>query len=388
MYKKLNETKRKRLDEEAIERLLRMVKSKNKIESNFNRPLNELVFEFTMTSGPDLLVNNWPGYHSTGIALETDKKESNITREKIINILESSFNCTAKLIASSITDPQHGPARNYWYSLGNEFFVIIYSRRLWVYNSNLDIIIKIEELLKEFSIKSDKQIFLLTSGIDGVNLTPSKYINQPLVYENYTEQVSKSLKKALEWSQEKKPKGRILIMSGPPGTGKSYAIRGLISESAGVDWALIPSYLVPELSSPNIIASLITDRSDPDRPLNLIIEDADSLLKKREENSPDIISQVLNLGDGILGEMVNVKLIMTTNCPRVNMDEAIIRRGRLNAFIDFGTLPPEQATNIYKKLSNKDVIYTKNMILCDIYADAYEQEENNIPKKEMLGNYL
>lgn len=341
---------------------------------------NVFSIEFGLANGIELKVVDWPEYHSTYINI--DKHTFKSTKEKIFYILKSHFSDY-----SCIGSAKDSAKNKYFIYKFEKFYVSTFSSKIYFYSPELQVIEKIEELTKEFSTSSDKQIYLLTSTIDGITLTPSKEINEPFIFDNYTKDIADQLKNALSWSQEIKPKGRILIMSGPPGTGKSYAIRGLISESNGVDWALVPSYLVPELSSPSIIASLMNERHDSERPLNLIIEDADSLLKKREESNPDVISQVLNLGDGILGELINVKLIMTTNCPRVNMDDAITRRGRLNAFIDFKSIPPEQAESIYKKLTNKEIKYTQNKVLCDIYADTYNQD-TNIPKKEMVGNYL
>ncbi len=356
---------------------------------SFEHPpvLNKPVLELSVNGNPRICIDTWDQYHGTMIPIDVGSKY-NI--KEIITLFETTFNLKSKLVGSSVpssTEHARFSDRSYWYRLGEELEVVFYTKRIWAYSSNLDNILKIEELLENIYQKSDNRVYYLTSTTDGITLTPSKKIVQPLVYENYTDSVAMALKKALDWSMEESPKGRILIMSGPPGTGKSFAIRGLISTSQKVDWALVPSYIVPELTSPNMIASLMTERSDNTKPLNLIIEDADSLLKKREESNADIISQILNLGDGIFGEMINVKLIMTTNCPRVNMDDAITRRGRLNSFIDFELLPPEQAEAVYSKLANKAITYREPKALCDIYADANDQEVH-LPKKELSGNYL
>lgn len=334
--------------------------------------------------GPELRITDWPEYHCSFIRIDKDNNFK--IKEQVISALSIVFGAPTILSTCRI-DNSTSSFRHSLYSF-KEFVINFTFTKIYFYSYDYETLLKIEGLLKEFVIKHDnKQVYLLVSCADGITLSPSKYINEPLIYTNYEKEVSEALKKALKWSQEKQPRGRILIMSGPPGTGKSYAIRGLISESTGVDWALIPSYLVPELSSPSVIASLINERSDQDRPLNLIVEDADNLLKRREENNADIISQVLNLGDGILGELVNIKLIMTTNCPRVQIDKAVTRQGRLNAFIDFKLLPKEQAQIIYKNLCNRDIIYSEDKALCDIYAEA-NNEELIVPKKEITGNYL
>ena len=387
----------KKLNEKAEKRLRRALKMKNFIGQKVkdkNRSMdhkNEFFLEMNLAHGAELRITDWTEYHVSGISIN---KDDTTIKKQVLDLLQSKFG-EYKVLASSLFETSSKFNRNELYRF-QDFILYIYPSKVWFYSNSLKIILAIETELKNFEVKTDKQIYLLTSGMDGVTLTPSKSINEPLLYENYEETVAAQLKKALVWSQELKPNGRILIMSGPPGTGKSYAIRGLISESTGIDWALIPSYLVAELASPHIIASLINERVDSDRPLNLIVEDADNLLKRREENNPDIISQVLNLGDGMLGELINVKLIMTTNCPRVSMDEAIIRRGRLNSFIDFKLLPPEQANTIYNKIArnsilqvicNKNVVYDEPKALCDIYADAYDQEVS-LPKKKSTGNYL
>ena len=99
----------------------------------------------------------------------------------------------------------------------------------------------------------------------------------------------------------------------------------------------------------------------------LIIEDAEKALLARapgEESS--LVSAILNITDGIMGNVFNIAIIATYNSPRNDVDKALLRKGRLKGEYKFDKLPVEQA----QKLLDENKIKfkaTEPMSLADIF---------------------
>jgi SpoVK/Ycf46/Vps4 family AAA+-type ATPase len=69
------------------------------------------------------------------------------------------------------------------------------------------------------------------------------------------------------------------------------------------------------------------------------------------KDSIDAISAALNMGDGILGDVCNIRLVITTNQPVTEIDEAMKRPGRLSTSCVVGSLGKEEIEIAWKKLS-------------------------------------
>jgi ATPase family associated with various cellular activities (AAA) len=144
----------------------------------------------------------------------------------------------------------------------------------------------------------------------------------------------------------------LAIMYGPPGTGKSTLIKSLMSY-AGTDARREVFYITPSfaesLASPNVVPLLAEYEGAV-----LVIEDAESILKLREGGDTSAVSTLLNLTDGVLGDMLNFKIICTFNTELDLVDPALLRPGRLHSKHYFGELPPEQVKRINPALSPTD----------------------------------
>jgi SpoVK/Ycf46/Vps4 family AAA+-type ATPase len=132
----------------------------------------------------------------------------------------------------------------------------------------------------------------------------------------------------------------ILVLIGPPGTGKTTFIRGLLQHT---EMSAMVTYDPAILAKDYMFAQFL----DGDRNI-LVLEDADNFLNSRSEGN-DIMHKFLNVGDGLI-TMKNKKIIFSTNLPSLNsVDPALIRPGRCHDVIKFNLLDYNQA----KKLSNK-----------------------------------
>lgn len=171
---------------------------------------------------------------------------------------------------------------------------------------------------------------------------------------------------------EDKSKGLVLL-HGNAGTGKTNYIRYLINHLKK-KVIYIPPNMSDSISDPNLIKFFIEHSNSV-----LVIEDAENVLMKRNSNSSQAISNILNLTDGLLSDCTNIQVIATFNTDVLNIDEALLRKGRLICKYEFGELEPE----ITEKLANKigsDIRGKK--VLAEIYNSKDESFTN---KKEKIG---
>lgn len=159
----------------------------------------------------------------------------------------------------------------------------------------------------------------------------------------------------------------LFLFTGVPGTGKSYLIKYLSQILPDKRFFYLSNNNLNLLSDPSFITYCINELEDS----ILILEDCELALQSREMNKSYDISNVLNLTDGILGDLINLKIIATLNTTD-KLDTALLRKGRLTCKVDFKPLEIEQAVNLSKKL-NKDIKITEPTELCKIY----NSEDNN-----------
>lgn len=129
----------------------------------------------------------------------------------------------------------------------------------------------------------------------------------------------------------------ILIMSGPPGTGKSTFIRHIINA--------VPKFEIFSVYDEDIMKrdDLYTNFISNSKEAILVIEDADRLLERRIEDQNTTMSKILNVSDGII-DLTMKKIIFTTNIENMNdVDQALIRPGRCFDILEFRDLNYKEA---------------------------------------------
>lgn len=215
------------------------------------------------------------------------------------------------------------------------------------------------------------QVKMLVSGGNGVNLHDIGQVKQPLERKNYTDQVLKYYDFVCDELRSKTPTGRMVLLDGEPGTGKSYFIRGLVDDVNG--WFVyVPAGMTGSLTGPNLVAAL-ADENRKNEPLILILEDADASLMNRERGSPNQLAELLNMSDGIFGELADIRIIASTNARRSDWDAAIMRPGRLSAQVHFAKLEFDKSKEIYKRLTDRDFNGKEDKYtLAEIYRMARE----------------
>jgi hypothetical protein len=174
---------------------------------------------------------------------------------------------------------------------------------------------------------------LCGTPIHGYVLKDIGFTSERLVPENYTPEVRAAFDTIFPALTASNPAGRITLVEGPPGTGKTRAVTALLAKlcnSARI--VIVPSHMVAELSGPDLIGSLIGHA----RPTILVLEDADQAMLSREaasekdkELNTGALASLLNLSDGLVGGMCNFRIIATTNAKVQDIDPALLRPGRL-----------------------------------------------------------
>ncbi len=237
--------------------------------------------------------------------------------------------------------------------------------------------------------KKSNPLKALATTPNGLMLRNIGNIDSPLITENYSQKVVASYEHMMDCLGDEKPCGRLIIIDGDPGTGKSHLIRSIITAAEATS-IIVPNTIFHQMSSPSMLPVLLDAATQArGKPLILIIEDADRALVDRTVGSMEALSELLNLSDGLMGELLDLRIIVTTNAARVQLDKATTRPGRLCSHISVPALSADQAALVYKRLSGKSADITKDLTLADVYLMA--REEGHVGREktpEALGQYL
>lgn len=204
------------------------------------------------------------------------------------------------------------------------------------------------------AVANPDTIYAITQSRDGLVLTRVGTVGAPLVEENYTADNVAQFQHVAADLLAADPCGRLTILSGVPGTGKTFLVRALVNAGKGGTFVMIPPHMVHSLGDPGLVNLLIEHKEDHvNQPLIMVLEDADSILVPRAADNMNAISGLLNLSDGLLGRALDIRIIATTNAVIEDMDEALTRPGRLCRHITTGPLPAAQADALCRKMGVK-----------------------------------
>jgi len=155
----------------------------------------------------------------------------------------------------------------------------------------------------------------------------------------------------------------ILLLIGPPGTGKTTFIRGLLQHTQS---SAMVTYDTAVLTKDYLFASFL----DGERNI-LVLEDADNFLGARSDGN-DMMHKFLNVGDGLV-TLKNKKMIFSTNLPSIkNIDPALVRPGRCFDIINFRNFDQREAEKLALKLDIQLEGSRESWSLADIFHKQIE----------------
>ena len=162
----------------------------------------------------------------------------------------------------------------------------------------------------------------------------------------------------------------VLALIGPPGTGKTTFIRGLLQYTKS---SAMVTYDPELLEKDYVFARFIEGNNNI-----MVIEDADNFLGSRNEGNT-VMHKFLNVGDGLITTK-NKKMIFSTNLPSVkDIDQALVRPGRCFDVLTFDYLNRKQAQNLADFLKVDLASEKDQYSIADVFF-----KQNQKPREKLL----
>ena len=179
-----------------------------------------------------------------------------------------------------------------------------------------------------------------------------------------------------DWSSKflarfKQKQTGVAILRGEPGTGKTSYLRYLTHKLRRTHrFYYLPLCTYPVLAAPAAVNFWLSQNEKYQTFKKVVIlEDAEWLLMQRGADNQEGLSNLLNISDGFLGELLKLHVICTVNCPMDKIDPAILRPGRLLAIREFARIPPAQA-GLLARAKNLPINPQEDYSLAELYHNA------------------
>lgn len=168
----------------------------------------------------------------------------------------------------------------------------------------------------------------------------------------------------------------LVLLHGEPGTGKSVYIRYLLQCLTKTKKKVLyfPPSMVESVTDPSFFNFITNWTMENGKNSVLLIEDAEPLLSSRESTRNMGITNLLNLTDGILNDILSIQIIATFNTNLNDLDKALLRPERLIARKEFTKLPIQDAKKLASMIGINPDDIKKDVTLAELYSVKNDNE--------------
>lgn len=163
----------------------------------------------------------------------------------------------------------------------------------------------------------------------------------------------------------------LLLLHGECGTGKTSYIRNMMYRLKKHEFMVLDNSVFAYITDASFIKLLMSNKNSV-----IILEDCEEMLADRVAGNSRI-SALLNLSDGILGDSFRFKFICTFNTNVKQLDQALLRKGRMKMKYEFKKLCAEKTYNLGQKLG-KNIPHGESHTLADIFNYGVENGNKNM----------
>jgi hypothetical protein len=220
-----------------------------------------------------------------------------------------------------------------------------------------------------------QEISLITRGDYGLELSRMDIKRTKLDLDLYYEDNFKEIHNTILRRLNKKEEKGIVLLHGLPGTGKTTYLRYLVGKLRK-RVLFVPPDLATQIVNPDLVRLLIDNPNTI-----LVIEDAENIIMQRQPGSDSAVSNLLNISDGLLSDMLNVQIICTFNNSLNIVDNALLRKGRLIARYEFGALSQKKASALAQK-SGLDLKVDRPLTISELFNHGEREYE---PMRRAIG---
>ncbi len=157
------------------------------------------------------------------------------------------------------------------------------------------------------------------------------------------------------------------LLSGAPGTGKTSLIRSMAHWLAKThQFYVMSASRFTQLEAGEIVTFWAEENRTSRLRKVLILEDAESVLMRRDSDNRERVALLLNLTDGMTGDALGLQVVCTLNGEVSELDPALLRPGRLVAHHEFGPLSAVEAERLARHLDLGTKVLNRPMTLAEI----------------------
>ena len=223
------------------------------------------------------------------------------------------------------------------------------------------------------------QLNLITNDpfMGGMSLNPFNMPTLELDINKYYNDDFKSSHDVILNNLSRHKQNGLVLLHGKAGTGKTTYIRHLIGKIPK-KMIYIPADMAEKIGDPSFMSLLSGNPNSI-----VIVEDAENILMERSPHRSGIISNILNIADGLLADCLNIQMICTFNISIAAIDRALLRKGRIIASYEFDCLTKAKTIQLIKD-KNIDYIADRGLTLAEIF-NTHKKQDENLKQHSLIG---